>query len=231
MSWECAFILGVLASFIASIIFQFFFQLGIRPEIDIRTEDPQIKLSGQRTGQPKHRFIHLVIENKRAWVPWKFVTERQTAWNCEVSYEFFSALEPNKKLIQDKVIARWAAAIEPILPALDPHRGINSQAVRQTIPDPSKLPFGRKYDLHGGTQENIDLIIKIEGQQECYVFSNESYLLGWKNQNWKLGIGEYLVKVQARSGQITKQKTFKIINEGTTLEDVFVETYSPTDNS
>jgi hypothetical protein len=223
MEQVIAFILGWLASFSASVVYA----LGVRPNIDIHIEDDQQQLTATFPTGIKYRVIHLLVENKRADFLWRWYTERQTAWGCEVVLEVLFANDNTKRALPDKIIARWSSTSEPTV-TLFGGGSINGQPIPRAVYDKSKLPYGRRFDLHGNMQEKIDLIIKNSGEQECYILSNESYQFPYlNNPKWKLDKGNYLVTVQAQSGRIKKQKTFKISNDGIKLEDVIIEVYNP----
>lgn len=224
MGWIWAFVLGWLASFTASAVYAW----GMTPSLDIRTEPGTTKHIGRRDGHPEHRFLQLEVENKQAPLPWRWFTERNTAWACEVFLDFYHADRPSEKAIADTVIARWSSTPELIQPVILPTNvGINGQPAMRigAIPDLTKLPYGRRMDLHSGTPEAIALVVKIEGQSQCYVFSNESYLLGWENKNWQLDAGKYRIVAEIRSGRSRKRKTFSLNNEGQQLDSVVVSPY------
>ena len=221
MDWIWAFVLGWIASFSASAIYSW----GKLPSIEIRTEpDSQMNI-GQRTGYPRHRFLHLILENKEAPYPWRWFTQRDTAWACEVSLDFYFGHQPSEKAISNTVIARWASSPELLQPVVLPTNvSISGQPASHVsaIPDLTKLPYGRRMDLHSGKPEAVTLIVKLESQRQCYVFSNESYWLGWENESWRLKEGKYKIIAEIRSGRYKKSKTFYLINEGVKLDSVTI---------
>lgn len=218
MSWIWAFVLGWIASFLASA----FYGWGKRPVIEISTEPDPTPSIGQMPGHPKHRFFHLIVENKEAPFLWRRFTQRDTAWACEVSLSFYFADRPREKAIPDTVIARWSSAPELLQPVVLPNVSVGGQAARSTIPDLTKLPYGRRMDLHAGKPEPLDLVVKFEGQRQCYVFGNESYWLGWENEGWRLEGGEYSIVAEIRSGGYRKTRIFRLTNNGTQLDSVTV---------
>lgn len=225
MDWIAAFVLGWIASFAASAVFSW----GTRPSIEIRVEQDSVKNIGQRPGYPRHRFFHLLVENRQAPYPWRWFTQRDTAWACEVRLDFYYADRPTEKAISDMVIARWSSSPELIQPVVLPTNvSINGQPATRisAIPDLTKLPYGRRMDLHSGKPEALVLVVKMEGQQQSYVFSNESYWLGWENDRWRLDGGKYKVVAEIQSGRYRRKKIFCLANKGKRLDSV---TVSPED--
>ena len=225
MSVLVAFALGWIASFLASAMYSW----GRRPSIDIIAEADPARNTGQRSGLAKHRFFHLLVQNKPAHYPWHWFTNRDTAWACEVRLEFYHADRPNEKAIPDTILARWSATPELLQPVMLADASGTSRYT--TIPDLSKLPYGRRLDLHSGGSEPVALVVKMEGLEQCYAFSNESYWLGWENKQWQLGTGEYKVIAEARSGRYIKAKTFRLVNRGTKLDSVRVSPWHNGDNN
>ena len=71
----------------------------------------------------------------------------------------------------------------------------------------------RKVDIHAHEDEYISLAVKFDGCENCYIFSNESYLHpAWCNPSWRLVAGTYRVRVTVYYGRGRAQREFELTN-------------------
>jgi hypothetical protein len=108
--------------------------------------------------------------------------------------------------------ARWAGTPEPIPPQLI---GPGDQIFQ--IVDFARFTSGTRIDIYPGEQEKLDVVARLEPDQECYGWNNETYFppsVNGKNPNWRLPTGRYLVEATIRSSGQTKTASFQLINEG-----------------
>jgi hypothetical protein len=107
--------------------------------------------------------------------------------------------------------ARWAGAPEPIpLPAIDP----NGQMFQ--IIDFARFTSGTRMDIYPGDEEELDIVVRIEPDQECYGWNNEAYFapsVGGRNPKWKLPADRYIVEVRIRSSGQTRVELFQLFND------------------
>jgi hypothetical protein len=53
--------------------------------------------------------------------------------------------------------------------------------------DPARIMQARKIDVNGHATEAMSIVVKLEEDPDCYIFTNESYLSPrWKNPAWRL---------------------------------------------
>jgi hypothetical protein len=103
---------------------------------------------------------------------------------------------------------RWSGSEEPISLFSD------STGTVKTLFDPVKYNAAFRKDCIVGTQEQIDVAARFDDDDECYGWSNESYLpgKGWRNEDWKLPKGRYLVSVAVTFSGETVREAFEIEN-------------------
>ncbi len=192
MDWNLTigFFLGIVASGIAAIIYEW----ATSPRIEISLDERPLAM-GQRPDRPPHAFYHLRIRNHPTKLP---LSSRKPAWSSKATIE---VLNPDgTRAIADPIYARWPSQPEPLIPAVAGNQPVN-------LVDFARLMNARKVDIHAHEDEYIALALKFEGQPECYIFSNESYLHDWCNPAWRLNKGVYriLVTVFYEGGPIRRE--------------------------
>jgi hypothetical protein len=79
----------------------------------------------------------------------------------------------------------------------------------------------RRIDVHGHSEEPISIAVKFEGEPDCYIFTNESYLFPrWQNPSWRIPPGQYRLRVTVYYERGRAEKDFELSNEGPRREDV-----------
>ena len=72
------------------------------------------------------------------------------------------------------------------------------------------------------------MAVKFEGERDCYIFSNESYLSpGWRNPSWRLGIGIYRVRVTLFYEAGCLEEYFELCNLGNSRDDLELRPFFP----
>jgi hypothetical protein len=71
-----------------------------------------------------------------------------------------------------------------------------------------------KRDVFPHTREKIDVCIKYEGEDACYIFNNASYAVSdYRVAAHRLTAGIYIVEATATSGDILVQRSFRLRND------------------
>jgi hypothetical protein len=206
MDWNLiiGFVLGIVASGIAAVIYEH----ATSPLVAISLDERPLAL-GQYPDLPPHAFYHLRISNVPAKLPF---SSRKPAWSSKATIEVFD-LNGNR-VIADPIHARWPSQPEPLIPAVAGIQQVN-------LLDFSRLMNARKVDMHSHEEEYISLAIKFDGQPECYIFSNESYLYpAWSNPAWRLNLGTYRVLVTVFYSRGRAQCAFTLTNQRTARNSI-----------
>ena len=103
---------------------------------------------------------------------------------------------------------RWSGADEPVS-----YQVLPDGKVVQLF-DPTKYGAASRRNCFPGSKETIDVVARFDNDEECYGWSNENYLpgKGWRNDDWKLPKGRYLVKVTVYSSGEKVVGIFKLEN-------------------
>jgi hypothetical protein len=72
-----------------------------------------------------------------------------------------------------------------------------------------------RVDIYPGEDWKLDIAAKFDNEPECYGWSNLSYFSEpkWRNPDFKLNRGRYLVNVTVVSGSQRCNRTFRLIND------------------
>jgi len=203
------FIFGIIASAIATLMIDY----GTKPLLKIFQDDSPIRAQGQNPNHPPHEFYHLKVSNVSARWP---LPGRRPAWACKATIEVFD-INGTTRVIPEIIIARWPSQPEPLLPTF------NSGHVTNIL-DPARVLMAQRYDVHNHDNPLLDIAIKYEGNQDCYIFSNESYLYQmWQNPNWRLNNGTYKLKIILYYERGPKEFIFRLRNAGNTRNDLSLE--------
>jgi hypothetical protein len=199
MDWNLAigFLLGIVASGIAAVLYE----RATSPLIEISLDGRPLAL-GQYGNLPPLAFYHLKVRNLPTRLP---LSSRKPAWSSKATIEVFNP--DGTRAIAEPIHARWPSQPEPLIPAVAGNQSIN-------LVDFARLMNARKVDIHAHEDEYISLAVKYEGQPECYIFSNESYLHppAWSNPAWRLNSGKYRVLVTVFYGRGRAQREFDLTN-------------------
>ncbi len=169
-----------LISSLAAILISLWIDRLRLPKLSIKASESansdNIYPSGHPHANERWKFFRVSVSNNSfsglfRWIP------RQTAENCRAKIEIYESKDSSPLFTFD---GRWASTPEI------PH--IPSQAIVKLFhPDPVTIAVEEK--------EYLDVIVKAEIDNDAYGWNNEAYIHNWRNPSYKLGIGEYKVKI------------------------------------
>lgn len=152
-----------------------------------------------RAGQ-RWKFFRVRVKNEPTLRYLSRVISRSTAQQVNAKLRI---IELNKTFK-----GRWASTLELVNASpLDIVRIVN-------FPDP--------ITLISGESEFLDVFTKYEYDSEAYGWNNEAYLHNWRNPDYKMDIGDYLIEIQviALSGA-QKKKMFRV-HIAATIDDTYI---------
>ena len=203
MELAIGFLLGILASSIAWLITE----RVSGPSLEVVAD--QNRAQGQLSNSPPHEFYHVRVRNVPTIWP---LPGRRPAWACTATIEVFG--QDGGRTITGNVFAKWASQPEPLLPVV-------AQGQIGNVLDPARLMQARRMDVHGHCEELISVAGKFEGEPDCYIFTNESYLFPrWQNPSWRIPPGRFKLRVTVYYERGRVAKDFELSNEGPRRDDL-----------
>lgn len=188
---------GVIVSIPISFVSSYLWYRLRKPKLSINivprdTKEPAIH---PRTGIA---FYHLVVENNG----------KTTAYDSEI-YVSFKDMKGNELFL---LKGKWDRGPEPTGPI---QRGGWSRVW------PALIPFAEVLNVRPGIPETFCLVVK-NNEDPFYAFNAHSYFYNYKNPNWRLTLGKYIVEVEVRSGNVKKLSKFLVENKGSNVQDVTI---------
>ncbi len=194
------------------------------PRLAIVAEDPPFQ--GQYLPQAPAqvaRFLRVNVTNRRLrWIA------RNAALQCEAEVTFFHL--DGQRVFARSMPGRWVDSPEPPQPAMV--GTVGGQPV--TLYNPGLLNVMawqlRRIDVYAGRSRLLDIAARFDEEAECYGWTNANYFSNpqWRNPDWRLLAGRYLVKVKVDADAAIKSRTFRLIND-TTLASFRIEPTLPND--
>jgi len=90
--------------------------------------------------------------------------------------------------------------------------------IRGVIFDPSRAAVQSRVDVYPGEIARLDVAARFGSEEDAYGWSNLSYSSNppWRNPDWKLPRGRYLVSVTVSSSGEKCHTIFRLLNEAGT---------------
>jgi len=184
-----------------------------KPKLDIEI--------GQPTGEPKPwRFLHLIIYNRPIRGLLGSIIRRDTAVGCKVKLHFINSQTTEEQF--RPILARWSAQPEPL-------RFYIENNIPKTSVETPLVDTGQSFSLDANEEgSDVAVAVKHEGNESAFAFNSYSYFYPkWAKPDWELPQGEYIVQATVMSGQLSRTKTFKLVNQGRDFENFRLEPANP----
>lgn len=195
-------------------LFALFAKWQEKPRLNVFLADRWFSEGGR--GNVKWRFVHVTVSNPPApwWLRW--FTYRQPARNTVLHLRYSVPGGTGSKF---EYAGRWSGNPEPYQERL-----VNGQV--QQVFDPWLIHMGRFKDMSaGGSLEEVAVAIKIDGDSDCFGFTNESYQGNYfRLPQYRLPTGSYVVTATATSGDFQSDPVrFILHNDGRALTDLWMD--------
>ena len=191
-----------------------------KPRLSLEISEPTDITYDNRPAKSA-RFLGLELINKPLPKIFRWL-QRNAAVQCHGTIEFYHL--DGQNVFGRAMPIRWSGSPEPVPMLL----AVGDQKI--VVADPARFTLTPRIDVHPGEKERLDVAAKFDDESECYGWSNESYFSNpvWRNPNWRLPAGRYLVKVTVISSGERISGLFRLIND-VSQKDFRLEPSLPTD--
>lgn len=194
-------ILGALLAIVTTIIVE-----NVRkPKLSITISSP-VDVSYPNHPASDARFLGVILHNAPMPPMFRWMM-RGPALQCYGTVNFYHT--DGQNVFGRAMTIRWSGSPEPLANQFQ----INN--MRVSFFDGHRLTQLGRMDIFPGTGEKIDIASRFDADSECFGWSNENYYSDpkWRNPDWVLPRGRYLVKVTVFSSGETLTKLFRLEND------------------
>jgi hypothetical protein len=199
-------ILQIVAGALISILFVMWMEYIRQPHLRITIPQPADNTYGANFPAQRARFLRLAISNDNLpfFLRWLL---RVPAQKCHGSIQFHHL--DGQNVFGRAMQIRWIRSPEPV-----PIQA-NFGGQRLAIFDPVRLTPELNWDIYPGMEELFDVAARFDADVDCFGWSNESYFSDpiWRNPNWRVPPGRYLIKVEVFSSGKRCEGLFRLIND------------------
>jgi len=178
-----------------------------RPKLELCIERPPLDVL-YRANAPARDARHLRLKLRNNSLPavlrWM---QRGAALQCRGEITFHHL--DGQDVFGRKMTVRWASSPQPVASQVTDLRG-NVQFV---IRDFARTASDVRMDVYPGEEEILDVAARFDGEPECYGWNDDAYSFAWRNPNWKLPAGRYLVRVVISSSGQKCLGEFRVVND------------------
>ncbi len=177
-----------------------------KPKLELMRTEP---VDASYTNRPANsaRYLGLMVENRQLprLVRW---LSRSAAIRCHglITFHHLDGQNVFKRSMQ----TRWSRSPEPV-----PIHAVAPGPIPIQIFDPVRLSPEIHRDIYPGESEKLDVAARFDNDTDCYGWCNDNYFSNpiWRNPDWKLSPGRYLVKVTVMSSSTKCSGLFCLIND------------------
>ena len=181
------FILNVIAG-IVGILIVLFVDRSRRPVLIIEEGEISYMGPGDPKGRKEAAFPYIRVTNKSICPFLGFFFDREPAYACKAWITFLD-MEKNK-LYEKEMLGRWTKNPQPRINIFKKDDDIYR----------SMIVIKDTFDIQPNVTVSLNSIVRIKDDKNCYGWSDESYLEGWNNPNWKIQKKNFLLKIRIRTG-------------------------------
>jgi hypothetical protein len=188
-----------------------------RPQLALVIENPPCDL----TYTPQHPALnacYLRVKLRNAALPpglrWM---QLAAALQCRGEITFHHL--DGQNIFGRQMAVRWANSPQPIASQIVDTHGV----VQYAILDFARMATAVRMDVYPGEEEIVDVVVRLDNELDCYGWNDEAYIHQWRNPNWKLSRGRYLIKVVITSSGHKCVGCFRLINDVDNRTDFRIE--------
>jgi hypothetical protein len=185
--------LGAFLGALLSLLISIFIEYQRKPKLTFTIEDSSVDMTYESAPAKNARFVRVHLYNQPMPKLFRWLG-RTAAMQCSGEIQFHHITDGAPVFARPMPI-RWAGSDEPLS-----HQVLSDGRVARMF-DPTKYNAAFRRDCYPGSKETMDVAARFDDDKECYGWSNETYLpgKGWRNNDWRLPPGRYLVTLKVRT--------------------------------
>jgi hypothetical protein len=195
--------IGALVGAVLSILLSLFIEFARAPKLIMVPMDPDVRpyVDANRTAT----WLRVKLQNlpfpRFQWL------NRVAAMQCQGDIQFHDRTT-GAPIFKRRMPIRWSGSDEPSTPVPTANGTIEWRF------DAVKYNAALTRNCYTGPGELIDVVGRYDHDSECYGWSNETYFpdKGWRNPDWRIPSGTYLVKVTVSWAAGKKTSAFVLDN-------------------
>ncbi len=200
-------VLGAILSALTSVAITIKVERLRQPRLRLSIETPPTDRTYDDRPARQARYVRVWVFNEppSGWSNWIM---RQPALQCRAEITFHHL--DGQNVFGRTMAGRWAGTPEPTtIPVVGPS-GIQFQIV-----DFVRLTTDSRIDIQPGEGTALDVAARFDDEDECYGWNNEAYFVStpWRNPNWRLDKGRYLVRAVVISAGQRYQFEARLVND------------------
>jgi hypothetical protein len=196
--------LSIILGGLITIVTAIFIEYLRRPRLDIRITPPVDR--NYPDDRPVHRAKYLVVHVRNKPLPtWLRWMSRNAALQCHSEVRFHHL--DGQDVFGRSLGPRWGSAPEPV-----PVQIVLGEQ-QGAFFDNDRFQRSQRADIYPGEDEELALAARMDADEDCWGWSNESYLHKWRNPDWRLKPGRYLVSVSVFSAGEHAKGVVRLIND------------------
>lgn len=184
-----------------------------KPKLLLEIEKPPVDLSwDEPKPAQKLRSLRLVLRNKN--LPFLFRWMSRNAALQAHGMITFHHLD-GQKIFDRSMKLRWGNSPQPIpnILHIEGSRDIVISIHHADFHVSASSNETTRRDIYPGDGEVLDVAVRLDDEDECYGWNDDSYHHNWRNPDWKIPLGRYLVKVTITSAGEKVTGVFRLIND------------------
>jgi hypothetical protein len=200
-------VLGAFFGALLSILARMAIEKQRKPKFEFTIESTPLDRSNAQISVNQSRFLRVSLLNRPMPRFFSWFLARSAAYHCTGDIQFHY-LDDGAPVVSRAMPVRWAGSDEPLSEHV-----LEGGEVRYLF-DFAKYNAAFRRDCFPGTAELVDVAGRYDDEEDCYGWSNESYLTakGVRNPDFKLAKDRYLVKVTIYSSGEKASAVFKLEN-------------------
>ena len=192
--------LGALISLFVSILIE----NQKKPKISLEITDFSFDQNLQDKPAKIIKVLRVKLINKKVNPAFSFWLKREAIIQCNASIQILY-YEDESPLFTNPIHARWTRSDEPFSLQIDQNKVV-------PLFDPAKYNAVMSRNCYPGNEEIIDIVARYDNEEECYIWNNDVYYKGWRNEEVQIPKGRYYVIVSVSSSGENKFGCFILEN-------------------